>query len=403
MKNSFKFTILAGVLVFLVATISQAKDIKVPGDFAKIQDALDAALIGDRILVAAGTYEENITLKSGVELLGAGADVTKIKVSKGTVITAEGVGFRTKISGFTIDGVDKSGSEDKGISFKNSSSPTISHMTITNTGGNGISCDSNSTPTIDNVTITNTGQDGISGNTTISDVTITNTGQDGISGGATISHVTITNTRRNGIYGSYSAGTISDVTITNTGEDGIYNVATISHVTITDAKGNGISGFSRTISDVTITNTGLNGISGFSHTISDVTITNTGEDGISCLSSPTISHVTITHAKGNGIHTWSDVPSGSFSKPKIRRSIISQNSFNGIKIEIYAMADLGTEAEPGGNSIFNNGNFDVLNPNPTEVKAEGNWWGEAPPNPAFFSGLVDYDPWLTKPPSDVQQ
>ncbi|MBC8228850.1 right-handed parallel beta-helix repeat-containing protein [bacterium] len=284
--------IIACLLMILATGFAYAKDIHVPGDFDKIQDALDAALPGDRVLVDTGTYEENITLISGVELLGAGADVTTIMASTGTVVTAENIGFRAKISGFTIDGVDKSGSEEHGI-YCNNSSPTLSSVTITNTGGVGIYC------------------------------------WDKVS------------------------STISNVTITNTGRIGIYC---------------GASSYP---------------------TVSNVTITNTGESGILCsTSSPTISNVTITGAKSDGISCQ------SLSEPKIRGSVISQNFLNGIGIYTDSLPDIGTEAEPGGNSIFDNEFFDVSNGNPTEVKAELNWWGECPPNPAYFSGKVDYDPWL---------
>jgi len=46
------------------------------------------------------------------------------------------------------------------------------------------------------------------------------------------------------------------------------------------------------------------------------------------------------------------------------------------------------------NSICNNAYYDVLNENPTEVKAELNWWGYSEP-PFSISGNVDYDPWLS--------
>jgi len=53
--------------------------------------------------VAAGTYYENITLKDGVEVVGAGADVTTIDGSgNGPVVTANNVGSEAKLDGFTI-------------------------------------------------------------------------------------------------------------------------------------------------------------------------------------------------------------------------------------------------------------------------------------------------------------
>ena len=81
-----------------------------PADFSRIQDAIDAAVGGDTVQVAAGTYYENITLKDGVEVLGAGADVTTIHddsppgggYCSEPVVTAIEVGSGTKLDGFTI-------------------------------------------------------------------------------------------------------------------------------------------------------------------------------------------------------------------------------------------------------------------------------------------------------------
>jgi parallel beta-helix repeat protein len=80
-KRILKFTLTA--LVIFWANIAQAATYTVdddPGaDFSSIQAAINFAGPGDTILVEAGTYDENVTLKSGVDVLGAGFETTIIR------------------------------------------------------------------------------------------------------------------------------------------------------------------------------------------------------------------------------------------------------------------------------------------------------------------------------------
>jgi len=107
----------------VTVTTMTATNIDVPGDYPSIQSAIDAAVPGNTIHVAAGTYNENITLKNGVEVLGAGHLVTTIKgTGSGSVVMASNVGSATKLEGFTIT----NGSAIYGGGMYNdSSSPTV--------------------------------------------------------------------------------------------------------------------------------------------------------------------------------------------------------------------------------------------------------------------------------------
>ena len=122
-----------------------------PGD--SIQAAIDLAEAagGGTVHVAAGTYVENITLKSGVEVLGAGQAVTTIDGGlSGSVVTATGVDDTAKLDGFTI--TRGRATNGAGIYLDNSN-PVISNCTIqTNQAdiGGGMYNESSSSPTVTN-------------------------------------------------------------------------------------------------------------------------------------------------------------------------------------------------------------------------------------------------------------
>jgi parallel beta-helix repeat protein len=92
------------IMVFL-CPVACGNDIYVdddgPADFDNIQTGIDAADYGDTVSVAPGTYYENIRLKDGVNLLGAGADVTIIDAQGyGDVVDARA--NNVTICGFTL-------------------------------------------------------------------------------------------------------------------------------------------------------------------------------------------------------------------------------------------------------------------------------------------------------------
>ncbi len=106
------------LVAFLVLAISgSAKTIYVPDDYAKIQEAIDAAVNGDTIIVRPGTYVENITLKNGVGLYGGFAGDETVREQRdwnvnetildgnqsgSVVICPEDATNTTIIDGFTV-------------------------------------------------------------------------------------------------------------------------------------------------------------------------------------------------------------------------------------------------------------------------------------------------------------
>jgi len=150
-----------------------------------IQDAITVAAAGDKVHVAAGTYNELITLKNGVEVLGAGQEATTIDGTSltGPVVTATGVTSATKLDGFTIT----NGSANYGAGMYNSStsSPVVTNCTFSgNTAqyGGGMynssfSFATSSSPTVSNCTFsgnTATSQGGGMYNSEYSEPTVSN-------------------------------------------------------------------------------------------------------------------------------------------------------------------------------------------------------------------------------------
>jgi parallel beta-helix repeat protein/predicted outer membrane repeat protein len=132
MRRLLSILLALGLLLSLslvTAVPAQGADIDVPGDYATIQAAIDAATAGDTIYVAANTYSEDITLVDEVDVLGAGASVTIIYGSHtGPVVQADGVGAGTTFDGFTVtNGAAGVG----GGMYNNNSSPLVSNCVFT--------------------------------------------------------------------------------------------------------------------------------------------------------------------------------------------------------------------------------------------------------------------------------
>ena len=125
-----------GGVVFPLSSAA-AVTIDVPGDFPTIQDAVNAAIDGDEIVVAPGTYNELIDfLGMAITVRSSGGPaVTSIDGTglAGSVVTCiAGEGPSTVLLGFTITG----GNLDAGGGMFNIfSSPTVTNCVFSgNTG-----------------------------------------------------------------------------------------------------------------------------------------------------------------------------------------------------------------------------------------------------------------------------
>ena len=98
MKKQFIFSVIVQVLL---VSISFSADIYVnPGE--SIQAAIDAAVYGDTVHVAAGTYVEAITLKNGVAVIGVDRNTTIIDGNDFTAVRSDNCDPNTVLEGFTI-------------------------------------------------------------------------------------------------------------------------------------------------------------------------------------------------------------------------------------------------------------------------------------------------------------
>lgn len=130
-KRGLVFTILAFLLLFpyvavlIVPVAAVPGTIRVPQDFSTIQKAIDASAAGETILVAAGTYHENITVWKPVTIKGENRDTTIIDQA-GAYAVCHITANNVVITGFTI----RSGSI--GVWIDNSNDVVLTTNVITN-------------------------------------------------------------------------------------------------------------------------------------------------------------------------------------------------------------------------------------------------------------------------------
>ena len=163
-RGLFRFQSGLLLLIWLLPIPSRAATIRVPQDFSTIQQAINASANGDTVLVAPGTYRENITFKGKAITVNSefGPEVTIINASRagaGVAFTS-GEGATSVLQGFTIEqgGFGFGGIFVGGIP---GSAPTIRRNIITNNPDYGIFIENAGAPQVLNNTISNNTNGGI--------------------------------------------------------------------------------------------------------------------------------------------------------------------------------------------------------------------------------------------------
>ncbi|MCK4856405.1 MAG: right-handed parallel beta-helix repeat-containing protein, partial [candidate division Zixibacteria bacterium] len=162
------------LLVAVAAQISFATVIHVPSEQPTIQAGIDAAVDGDTVLVANGTYtgggnrDIDFTGKQVLVMSASGAQVTTIDCEGSAMESHIAFSFhssetrQTIIDGFTITGAYVTDLwSDSGAVRCYSSSPTIRNCVITGNACTGVRSIRDSSPRLENCIISANGQHGI--------------------------------------------------------------------------------------------------------------------------------------------------------------------------------------------------------------------------------------------------
>jgi parallel beta-helix repeat protein len=383
--------------------------IQVPTQYPTIQAGIDAASSGDTVEVAPGTYYENITMKSGVMIQGAGAgDDPSIHSiidggGTGSVVTASGVGSEATLDGFTIT---NGGGTIGGGMHNESSSPTVSNCTFSGNSadyyGGGMHNESSS-PTVTNCAFSGNSADYYGGgmSNSSSSPTVTNCTFSGNS--ATYNSGGMSN------WGS-SSPTVTNCTFSGNSADfggGMYNDSsspTVSNCTFSgNSAGQQGSGMYNNTSSPTVTNCTFSGNSadyyggGMSNSSSSSpTVTNCTFSGNSAsayagggmynnTSSPTVTNCTFS---GNSAGQQGGGMSNSSSSPTVTNCTFSGNSAaGGGGVYNYSSSPTVTNCTFFGNSAagYGGGMFNWQSSFPTVTNCI--LWGDSSPEIYSEAGL----------------
>ncbi|MFA5401208.1 MAG: right-handed parallel beta-helix repeat-containing protein [Dehalococcoidia bacterium] len=321
--------------------------------FATIQTGVNGVDAGGTVNVAAGTYNENISINKSISLFGANKATTVIN-GDGSGIVVTIVANNVNFSGFTVQGSGNNPLENAGMILQGVTGCTIDNNIISNNASAGIGLQTANNNMVTNNTLDNNFVAGIallgSSDNTIQDNNSSNTklftGTD-YGYGIVLDAVRGATPPTGSIFST--GNTISGNTCSGNAQDGVYL---------------GWNCHTNTITSNAINNNGNDGIylwkSG-TNTVTGNTITGNTAEGIQLMASPdnTITGNTIT-GSNNGVLIRSGHVEYAYPAPLIS----SGNSINHNNIS--------------GNTSYGvvyQDNADYTDDDNISIDAVNNWWG----------------------------
>ena len=395
------------------------------GCFATINGAIAASSPGDTIVVAPGTYAEDVVIDRRVSLLGSGAD--------NTTINAKG-----KSNGINIDGLDHPGAVDhvvvrnfkvehannEGILISNASDVTIgsNHVTHNNLG---LDTDNGVCPTVAPPD-SHAGEDFDCGEgihlSAVSHSTITSNLVEHNSGGILLSddsgpthdNLVAGNTVRDN---AFDCGiTLASHLPSQFGPNGVYHNTIAENESLRNGRatgsGAGIGLFTPAPGMVMYANVvihnrsidnGLPGVAMHSHAPNQNLNDNVIVGNYIAGNGPDTADTATPGPTGINIASGRD-PSGNVVGSPITGTVVSHNVIEHEAVDVAVSNPAGAGVDLHLNDLLGGHSVGVANLGAGTVDAIENWWG-CPGGPSSgpcssVSGSVVFTPWLTHPVRD---
>ncbi len=153
--------LLPSLLLVLCCARAEAAKIKVPGDHATIQAAVNAASAGDVIEISQGTYAENVLIDDELDLTIRAKGGHKVTIDAAGLAPTAALKIRNSSTNVLVKGLTVVNSIAEGIAVQSSQNITIANCKLKNSGTDGIGVLDSTGVLIDKCSIDGAGDQGI--------------------------------------------------------------------------------------------------------------------------------------------------------------------------------------------------------------------------------------------------